>query len=252
MSLNARELAEGLVGQTIYTLDKESPNAVIAVKGADVMVGTDDSPDGKAVALRHIQDGLDLLYADGRVRITPHTFGGYRRSSFIGALLGTLPNVRVTPAPVWVELVGRDASDQDAGGAGPLGGGYPEPVRSAEVDLAGVDVALEAITARFEGCEILPMPHNNPGFDVRVRDLEGVAIAYIEIKSTASRDPVFFLSERERLFAEDHADRYHLLVVTSVHVESRTGKVRWRQGALEGDDIQLAPRQWYGHLGRDA
>jgi len=250
MSLNARELAEGLVGQTIYTLDKQSPNVVVEVKGADVMVGTNESPEGKPVALRHIQDGLDLLYADGRVRITPETFGGYRRSSFIGAFLGTLPSVRITPAPVWVELGGSDARDDGvADGEVALGGGYPEPVRSTEVDMAGVAVALEAITARFEGCEILPMPHNNPGYDVRVRDMEGVAIAYIEIKSTAGPQPVFFLSERERLFAEEHADRYHLLLVTSVHVENRTGQISWRQGALEGDDIQLVPRQWHGQLG---
>jgi len=248
MSLNARELAEGLKGQTIYTLDKQSPNTVIEIKGANVTVGTNESPKGKPVALRHIQDGLDVLYADGRIRITPKTFGGYRRSSFIGAFLGTLPNIRITPAPVWVELEGRDAADSTASGEVARSGGYPEPVRSAEVDLAGVDVALDAIAARFEGCEILPMPHNNPGYDVRVRDMEGVAIAYIEIKSTASRDPVFFVSERERLFAESHADRYHLLVVTSVDVENRKGHIHWRQGALEGDNIQLAPRQWHGRL----
>jgi hypothetical protein len=32
----------------------------------------------------------DLLFEDGQVAITPGAFGGYRRSSFIGAVLLTL------------------------------------------------------------------------------------------------------------------------------------------------------------------
>lgn len=244
---DARQLTEGLVGRTIRTLTRGHPNEVLRVEGSNVYVGTEKSPDGKDVALRHIQTGLDILATEGRVRITPKTFGGYRRSSFIGAVLGTLPGVHLTLPPVWVELApGDDAFEADAP-LPPLPG-YPDPGTSAAIDAGGVQIALTAIRERFEGFEVELMPHDNPGFDIRVRDDEGVAVAYIEIKSTAGDEPVFYLSERERRFAKQVADRYHLLVVTNVDPAAGTGDVRWHEGALEGDDVELEPRQWHGRL----
>jgi len=236
-----------------YTLDKQVPNTVIDLVGSNVLVGTTDSPDGKLVALRHIQDGLDILYAEGQIRITTDTFGGYRRSSFIGALLGTLPGVVATPPPVWLQLGGgggggADDSDSLDDRDSPNRGGYPDPETSAEIDVAGVEIALRAIEERFGGHEIVPMPHNNPGYDVAIRDADGVTIAYVEIKSTSAPEPVFFISGGELRFAEQHAERYHLIVVIDVDVVERTGNIRWRDGALHGDDVELQPCQWRGRL----
>ncbi|PPK65352.1 hypothetical protein CLV40_1144 [Actinokineospora auranticolor] len=54
--------------------------------------------------LADVQRGLDLLWSRGRVRVTPAVLG--HRSSFVGTLLGMLPNVVVERDPV-VEVVLR-------------------------------------------------------------------------------------------------------------------------------------------------
>jgi 5-methylcytosine-specific restriction enzyme A len=72
--------------------------------GSNVIVGTDDSPEGEPVELQRLQEGLDLLLTRGEIRIEPATFGGYRRSSFIGAVLGTLPATVVRDRPASVAL----------------------------------------------------------------------------------------------------------------------------------------------------
>jgi uncharacterized protein DUF3883 len=241
---DARQLAAALVGSTIYTLDQRKPNEVQRIDGGDVIVGTGTSPTGSPVALRKIQDGLDILFSAGEVRITPATFGGYRRSSFIGAFLGTLDGVVTTERPVWVRLADGAGARADVTAIR----GYPEPEVGRAVDAAGTRIALKAIKQRFPGLEVEAMPHTNPGFDVRVLDADGVAVAYVEIKSTATTQPVFFLSERERQFAKLHAARFHLVVVTCVNVRAGTGEVQWRKGALDGAGVELKPRQWVGRL----
>ena len=99
-----RALALARVGQTLPTLAQGRPNEVLEVSDKEVLVGTEDSPDGEPVALRYLQQGLALLMSEGSVRIEPETFGNYRRSSFIGAFLGSLPGVEVTDPPVNVHL----------------------------------------------------------------------------------------------------------------------------------------------------
>lgn len=190
MAPNAREVVAGLVGRTISTLDWREANEVLRIAGPDVIVGTADSPEGAAVALRKIQDGLDTLFATGEIRIEPATFGGYRRSSFIGAVLGTLDGVLVSPRPVWVRLASEGRAEAPPGAVP----GYPDPEIAAEVDDTGVRIALREIEERFAGFQIEEMAHSNPGFDVRVLDADGVAVAYVEIKSTSTAAPVFFLT----------------------------------------------------------
>jgi 5-methylcytosine-specific restriction enzyme A len=69
-----------------------------------VIVATEDSPTGRGVELRRVQEGLDLLLSEGEVRVRPESFGGYRRSSFIGAILATLPETEFVAAPATVRL----------------------------------------------------------------------------------------------------------------------------------------------------
>jgi hypothetical protein len=91
------------------------------------------------------------------------------------------------------------------------------------------------------------MPHNNAGFDVKVLRATG-DVEYIEIKSTLGPAPSFYLSERERIFADDHAAQHHLVVVTNVDVDEVAGDVRWHDGPLIEPAVHLAPRQWKGAL----
>jgi len=245
---DALELIQPLLGTTIHTLDKHVPNEVLAIRGANVIVGTKKSEEGAEVPLRIIQQGLDILFSEGEVRIEPATFGNVRRSSFVGAALGTLPGVEWTESPVWVRLTG------DAGSLVPPPGGvtgdgtYPAPEVAAAIDVAGLAVALDAIRERFADHEVEAMPHSNPGFDVKVTR-DGAEIAYIEVKSTASLVPGFFMSENERRFAEQHADRYHLVVVTGVRRDGGCeGSVHWHSGSLEQDGVDLQARQYRGLL----
>jgi hypothetical protein len=242
---DARKLIESLLGETVETLDKGVPNQVLEIRGANVIVGTKKSRGGAEVPLRIVQQGLDILFSEGEVRITPDTFGGVRRSSFVGAALGTLPGVEWTDSPVWVRLNADPVSRTLASGSG----AYPAPEVAAAIDEAGVAVALGVIRKRYPDHSVESMHHSNPGFDVRVLDDEGVEIAYIEIKSTASCSPGFFMSENERRFAEVHSDRYHLVVVTGVRADGgHDGTVHWHEGSLRTEDVSLVPSQYRGQL----
>lgn len=68
------------------------------------MVATEESPAGEPVSLAQLQRGVDLLYEHGSVRISPETFGGYRRSSAIGAVLASLTATTVSRDPTRVSL----------------------------------------------------------------------------------------------------------------------------------------------------
>ncbi len=103
-SLDARQIVEPLVGETVPTPTEARPNRILAIKGKQVMVATDDSPAGKPVTLAKIQAGLDYLTEQGEVRISPETFGGNRRSSAVGAILATLPGVEITDPPTYIRL----------------------------------------------------------------------------------------------------------------------------------------------------
>ncbi len=193
---NAVELIEPLVGTTILTLDQRVPNDVLGISGSSVVVGTKRTEGGANVPLRLVQRGLDILFSEGEVRIEPATFGGRRRSSFVGAALGTLSGVEWTEKPVWVRLTGEPGSAAALPRGEPGGGAYPAPEVAAAIDMAGIAVALDAIRERFPDHEVEEMPHSNPGFDVTVRH-RGATVAYIEVKSTASLVPGFFMSENE-------------------------------------------------------
>src|SRR3954467_970459 len=121
------------------------PNDVLDVRGASVVVGTGVSPEGAEVPLRDVQRNLDTLYGEGRIRITPEQMG-HRRSSFVGAVLATLPGTHTTAPPVWVVL-----DDPPSGVVADSAGGYPDPVTSAVIDEAGVKIALRAISEQFSG-----------------------------------------------------------------------------------------------------
>lgn len=128
--------------------------------------------------------------------------------------------------------------------------GYPAAERSRAIDEAGMRLAIDEVRLRWPEAQVERMPHANPGFDLLVARDDGPW--YVEVKSTASHLPRFFLSEGERLFAAAHAGRYSLLVITAVE----TGAVdaprsHWRDGAIDGPDVTLQPRQWSGLLAVD-
>ena len=92
--LDARSLIESLVGQQISTVTGR-PNTVLRLTDADVIVGTDRSPEGELVPIDSIQSGLERLLEVRQIEVHPRSLG--YRSSFVGAVLLTLPGAVVIP-----------------------------------------------------------------------------------------------------------------------------------------------------------
>jgi hypothetical protein len=107
----ARALAEELVGRTIETL-RGRPNVILGVTEREIIVGTGRTPAGAPVPLVLVERALDALGEHGELEISVKSLR-HRRSSFIGALLMTLPgvSVRSTSPPRLVLVV--DAEDVD-------------------------------------------------------------------------------------------------------------------------------------------
>ncbi|WP_146173819.1 HNH endonuclease [Saccharothrix carnea] len=97
----AVDLLRDLIGIELRTASGK-PNTILRVRGDDVVVKTERSPEGQPVPVSAVQQGLDLLAARGSVRVVPDELG--HRSSFVGAVLVVLPGARFTGKPAVVVL----------------------------------------------------------------------------------------------------------------------------------------------------
>lgn len=93
--VDARTHLESLVGSEIYTLTNRMPNRILGVVGDEVIVATGKSPNGRAVPVQWVQDGIDLLVREGEIAVDVPTLG--HRGAFVGAVLATLPGTVVRP-----------------------------------------------------------------------------------------------------------------------------------------------------------
>jgi hypothetical protein len=93
--LDARALVESLVGQQVLTVTGRS-NTVLRVADGNVVVGTDRSPDGELVPIDSLRSALERLLEVREVEVSPRSLG--YRSSFVGAVLLTLPGAVVVPS----------------------------------------------------------------------------------------------------------------------------------------------------------
>jgi hypothetical protein len=105
---DAQQHLERLVGATVHTIAGERPNAIIAIEGDKVLVGTEKSPGGQHVEIAWIQEAIDRLKADGELEVTTAALGSPigHRSALIGAVLREIEGVRVVshhPARVALE-----------------------------------------------------------------------------------------------------------------------------------------------------
>jgi hypothetical protein len=113
------------------------------------------------------------------------------------------------------------------------------------VDEISMDIAVDHLKRAYPDASVQRMPHNNPGYDVRVEAV-GKATLYAEVKGTSRALPHFFMSEGERLFSHDHAPEYSLVLIFAVDITRRTGTVLVRNGAVAGDDLRLRAVVWEG------
>lgn len=116
------------------------------------------------------------------------------------------------------------------------------------VDAYAMKIALELMIEHYPGREVVRMPHNNPGFDIRVGPSKSPD-RYVEVKGTQAATPVFFLSEGERTFSAQNAEKYTMLVVAGINIVTQThGTVTLRHGEVTAAGADLEPVQWRGRL----
>ncbi|WP_158846718.1 hypothetical protein [Saccharothrix deserti] len=108
----AVDLLRDLIGVEVRTASGKS-NTILHVRGDDVMVKTERSPEGQPVPVSAVQKGLNLLATRGSVRVTTDELG--HRSSFVGAVLAVLPGARFTGKPA-VVVLDELSVDDTAGG----------------------------------------------------------------------------------------------------------------------------------------
>jgi hypothetical protein len=119
---------------------------------------------------------------------------------------------------------------------------YASSEHARRVEEISMDIVERELASRYPGRPVRRMPHNNPGYDFEVGPRERVD-RYVEAKGTVAGYVDFFLSEGERQFSVNHADRYTLAVVHSVDLTARTGAIDWFDGAID-ERFTLDPTQW--------
>jgi hypothetical protein len=92
----AERLLSELIGQTVTTATGVE-NRILALRPPHVLVGTGRSPEGQPVPIADVQHGLDLMRLHGAVTIDVDTLG--HRSSFVGAVLASRPDVALAGTP---------------------------------------------------------------------------------------------------------------------------------------------------------
>ena len=125
--------------------------------------------------------------------------------------------------------------------------GYASAVDARQIEKISRQAALDWLRARDDVLDAVEMPYNNPGYDIHATTSKGPL--YVEVKGTSARTPGFFLSEGERRFAAAHPDRYLLIVVTEIDLES--GSSSGFHLLTEPPDVgnaALRPHQWRGDL----
>lgn len=124
---------------------------------------------------------------------------------------------------------------------------WASPETARLVDAIAMEIAVARLKAVHPGGDVRAMPHNNPGYDVRI-EKPGLPLHYVEVKGTTRALPHFFMSEGERRFSHRYAGSYTLLLVYGIDTQTRTGKVMMRAGAVEGADLVMQAVQWEGAL----
>ncbi|MBD2128267.1 DUF3883 domain-containing protein [Microcoleus sp. ZQ-A2] len=129
------------------------------------------------------------------------------------------------------------------------GGGhtYASPETAKKVDEFAMKVALREVRRIYPNEEVVQLPRNNPGFDIRVGADESV-VAYVEVKGTQKPKPSFFMSEGERRFSEEKAAQYILLVVYDIKLDKEEYKLIEHRGAVAHQNFILTPTQWICEL----
>jgi Domain of unknown function (DUF3883) len=119
---------------------------------------------------------------------------------------------------------------------------YAAPETARLVDEIAIELARKWLADTHGEASVHLMPHNNPGYDIRV-DAGALLVEYVEVKGTTRSVPHFYMSEGERLFSIDNASRYTLLVVYGIDIVRREGSIHVRRGGRRAADAGTRARR---------
>lgn len=139
-------------------------------------------------------------------------------------------------------VIGPDEPPEAAGQRQGARRQYATSEHALRVEEISMELIEHELALRFPGQPIRRMPHNNPGYDFEVGPRHAVE-RYVEAKGTIAGYVHFFVSEGERQYSINHADRYTLAVAHSLDLAARTGVVEWFDDAIDGRFV-LEPTQW--------
>lgn len=121
------------------------------------------------------------------------------------------------------------------------------PEISVQLEEFAMRAAVRELGQQYPAEKITQQPYNNPGFDILVGTLAN-PIAYVRVKATQGYQPTFHLSEGERQFSIEHADRYLLATVYAIHFHEETYKIALQSGRIDLTTFKLIPMYWQGKL----
>jgi hypothetical protein len=223
------------------------------MRGDDVIVGTERSPEGQAVPIEWIQTAMDRLYRDGEVDINVESVG--HRSAFVGAVLATLPGVRTETNPRRVVIGSATQPSVHAWREPP----EVDDAIDAFVELAGRGPArrqgrrqsvAERKAIEMRAVELATAYFQQRGWDVEY--VGGVASydldcskdgrsLHVEVKGTTSRGDKVLLTRNEVRHAEGTEAELALYVLSEVSLSYGTDQERPLSGG--GVERVLAPWQ---------
>lgn len=123
----------------------------------------------------------------------------------------------------------------------------PPPAERDAVERYAVERVLELLAEMYGSpAEVKEMPHNHPGYDVRVEAMDAGVVRYVEVKGTRSGEPLFRLTEGERRFSIEHSNVYTFAMVWSIDLEAKTHRIEMRDGTVDAAAYRLQPTGWIG------
>lgn len=148
---------------------------------------------------------------------------GYHQGSVAKGVPGSSRRTRSQGRKQRKQKSGRLMSYAAPSGAPDQMTGSDDPAKAAVREALGkaaVEYFLATQASRWRS--LVPMPHNNPGFDVRATAHDGVD-EYIEVKGQggAWTEDGVALTPTELMAAREHGERYWLCVVEHVQDEKR-------------------------------
>jgi hypothetical protein len=246
--IDARTYLAGLLGETINTVARREPNEILRLEPDAAIVGTARSPGGQPVELSLVQSALDRLMSGEEVGIDVESLG--HRSSFVGAVLATIPGVEIATDPTRVrlrlaasEIVARGITEIEEavdavtelaqGRERPPGQGWRQSVAARRaIEHHAMQLAIDYYTNL--GWTVEDVSAFGP-FDLSCT--KGEDLLHVEVKGTTSEGERVLVTRNEVAHALQEGVATSLYVVAGIQLHQANGEV----SAYNGRTIEVNP-----------